>query len=117
MDLGIFINELADAIGSNKGIASILDNPIYAAILMTLIVMIIFYFAKPEMRIRTSFYIFCSLLAILFVYHRRFQKQNKTGGRISEIRSALANPPAMANTDLVPIISPVYMTSTPSGLV
>lgn len=107
MDIGAAINKLADELGSNRGVASILDNPIYTAILMTLIVMIIFYFAKPDTRLRTSFYIFCSLLAVIFIYHRRFQKQSSYGGRISEIRTALANP--APTTDMIPIISPVYM--------
>lgn len=119
MELGVLINGLADSIGANRGIATILDNPIYTALICTLIIMIIYYFATVDgkscatTRLRTSFYIFCALLLVMFVYHRRFQKCQMTQSKVSEIQSALANPPTIPSAERVPIIQPVYLTGPP----
>lgn len=117
MELGVLINGLADSIGANRGIVTILDNPIYTALLSTFIIMIIFYFASPTSqfetsRLRVAFYIFCALLAVMFVYHRRFQKCQAQQYKVSEIQSALANPPTIPSAERVPIIQPVYLTPT-----
>lgn len=117
MELNVMVNGIADSVSSNKGIATILDNPIYTALLMTLVVILIFYFsgaygrksARMSRRLRVAFYIFCSLLAVIFVYHRRFQKIHSEQNRRSEIQSALASPPTMLPTERVAIIQPVYM--------
>lgn len=117
MELGILINDLADSIGSNRGIVTILDNPVYTALICTFIIMVIFYFTSLNShadvhRLRVAFYIFCSLLTVMFMYHRRFQKCQMQQYKVSEIQSALANPPTIPQEERVPIIQPVYLTSS-----
>ncbi len=116
MELGIFVNKIADSIGANRGVASILDNPIYTALLMTFVIMLMLFFSggMPTNRLKTAFYIFFALLAIIFVYHRRFQIQQKQGAHFSELRSALATQRTIPSIDRVPIIAPVYATSLES---
>ena len=113
MEIGSLINKLADSVSANHGFATILDNPIYTALIMTFVVMIIFYFAgaydKSSSRLRMTFYVFVSLLAIIFIYHRRFRKCQSEQTKMSEIQSALANPLPMSSTERVPIIPPTYL--------
>lgn len=117
MELGVLINQFADSIGSSQGIATVLDNPIYTALVITFVIMIIFYFAGLTSsgkhsscnRLRVSFYIFVALLTIMFVYHRRFQKCQAQQSKISEIQSALATPLMIPSAERVPVIPPVYM--------
>lgn len=115
MELGVLINQFADSIGSRQGIATVLDNPIYTALVITFVIMIIFYFSESTRkqssgnRFRVSFYIFAALLTIMFVYHRRFQKCQAQQSKISEIQSALATPLVIPSTELVSVIPPVYM--------
>ncbi|MFA5125358.1 MAG: hypothetical protein WC473_06100 [Patescibacteria group bacterium] len=111
------INGLADSVTTSRGVASILDNPIYTALAMTLIIIIIFYFSDSARRgvcaaarVRTAFYIFCSILTVIFIYHRRFAATHSEQSRVSEIQSALANPPTLESADHVPVIPPIYLS-------
>jgi hypothetical protein len=110
------INKVADWVSSNRGLATILDNPIYTSLLLTFVIMLIFYFSpstKATGRLRTSFYVFCSILAVTFIYHRRFRKRQEERTGASEIRSALASPISIPATERVAVIQPIYL-STPS---
>lgn len=107
MEIGIFINNLADSVSANTGIATLLDNPLYIALIMTLLVMLIFYFASGSgSRLKPTFYIFCTLLAVMFVYHRRFLKLHEAQSKASAVTVALANQPLMLGTDRVDVIRP-----------
>jgi Mn2+/Fe2+ NRAMP family transporter len=115
MELGIAINKFADALGSNKGIASILDNPFYTAIMITLIIAIILFFQLREMQgFATYFYMFCVIVATIFVYHRRFDKKARAEHRTSDIASALSVVPSFNNPETISIVPPSYMTMTPA---
>lgn len=121
MELGVMINGFADSVSANRGIASILDNPIYTALVMTFVVMVIFFFSSMQNggvgsvgRLRTAFYIFFSLLMVIFVYHRRFQKCQSQQQQVSVIQGALASfrdlgAQTIPSEDKVPIIQPVYL--------
>jgi hypothetical protein len=115
MELGNLINNFADSVSANRGFATILDNPFYTAILMTFVIVLIFYLSgarkKGTSRVRVAFYIFSSLLIIMFIYHRRFRKCSSEQARVSDIRSALANPLPVATAEQVQVIPPIYMTA------
>ena len=100
------MNSLADTATSVRGAGIIFDNPIYMALVATFIILLIFYLSgavREDMpRIKTFFYIFSALLAIIFVYHRRFQKMQKEHSSVSAIRGAMANVQT-AGIDSVPI--------------
>lgn len=118
MEIGVMINRLADGITSNGTIAAIMDNPLYTALMLTIVIMIIVVFsgfgtgergAVPY--VRTSFYITCAIVASLFIYHRRYKQQSDKNKRIETIGQALARPSTIAHPDSVPIIQPIYMSA------
>jgi hypothetical protein len=118
MELGVAINRLADSVASSHGFVALLDNPFYMAIMLTIIIMIILFFAgfRPSAKsagaahyIRPAFYVSCAIIAVVFIYHRRFQMCQSRTARIETIGAALASPATMGNTDGVPVITPVFM--------
>lgn len=110
------INRFADGITSNGTVAMIMDNPLYIAIVLTIVIMIIITFSgfSPANRnvvpyIRTSFYITCAIMISLFIHHRRYKQQFDRNKKIETIGQALARSVTVAHPDSVPIIHPIYM--------
>lgn len=105
MEIGHVINRLADAIGANRGIATILDNPIYFALVITLMIMLIYYISGGANSVRTAFYIFVAMTAFLFIYHRRFNQRKTQTDSSDHLRDALQRSRDVAGTsiDSVPI--------------
>jgi len=110
MDLGGTINSLADNIGNNRGMSRILGNPIYTSLLLTAVIMIIFYFIVwPEqytsMRmwiVRTFFYVFAAILISMFLYHRHFLRIMDIERKRDQSAALFATPKA-APGEMVPI--------------
>lgn len=115
MELGPFINDLADRIGATGWFSSLFDSPIYTALMMTAIVILIFYFAQIGARDRfafranTTIKVFLSLLAIMFIYHRRFKKCQERNARVSGIVGGLEHPPIIPPSETVAVVPSVYM--------
>lgn len=112
MDLGVTINQIADSLSASHGIATFLDNPIYIALVTTFIIMVLCYFAwtnGTKERLRLSFYVFCTHLIILFLYHRRFKKCQDESAKSSEVQYALAQSATLLPQDPVAVIPPAYM--------
>jgi predicted protein tyrosine phosphatase len=111
MELGPFINNAADWLGESSIVAAVFDNPIYTAIFMTIIVVIIFYFSRESFA-RPAAKTLVALLAIMFVYHRRFEKRHERERRANDITHALAVPSTIVGPDTVaitPSVPAVYM--------
>lgn len=109
MELGVLINGIASSLAANNNIAVILDNPIYTAAVIVLVIAIIYYFSGIASSIRAVFYAFCATSIIIFIYHHRFRASSAQVSKVSEIQSALANPPTLQTSELVPVIQPVYL--------
>lgn len=122
MELGAAINKLADSVASSNGFVALLDNPFYMAVMLTVIIMIILFFSgfRPQAKasgeaagaaqyVRSAFYVSCAIVAVIFVYHRRFQMCQMRTARVETIGSALANPATIGDTGGVPVIRPVFL--------
>lgn len=112
MELGPFINRVADWFGESSIIASVFDNPIYVAIVMTIIVVIIFYLSARDSFARPAAKVFITIMALMFIYHRRFQKRYDQEARAHDIADALATPSMIAEPTDVAVVPPVYMQSS-----
>lgn len=104
MELGPFINKVADWFGESSVIATIFDNPIYVAIAMTIIIIVILYMSARDTLARPAVKIFAALLAMMFIYHRRFEKRYDREKRATDIASSLSAPSTIVGATDVSVI-------------
>lgn len=102
MDLGVFINKIADDIGENRGVGLILDNPFYMAVMITLVVLLAINFARIDGVVRQGVYIMLFVSASLFLYHRRFMHKQISGASADAARYATYTP-LVSDADMIAI--------------
>lgn len=113
MELGLFINRVADWFGESGFISTIFDNPIYVAIAMSVIIVIIFYLSRDSDSFsRPAIKTFIVLMIIMFVYHRRFEKRHEKDMRAANIASALATPSSVEGPGNVSVVPQIYVQPT-----
>lgn len=114
MDIGAAINSIADAISGNKFVAAVLDNPIFTALLITAIVVLIFMFAGTERHASVftqAAYAFLAIAGVMFLYHKNFLRNQTASARADDVVAAMfastAQPPVQ------PSVQPPVATINP----
>jgi hypothetical protein len=93
-EIATAINDFADKITSIPGISKIVNNPIYTALLITVIIMLViaYIFRNAEtddplftMVLRGGFYVFMFMTAIIFFHNHVLLKENQIAGGHEEL--------------------------------
>jgi Mn2+/Fe2+ NRAMP family transporter len=117
MELGLFVNGVADWFGESNVISTLFDNPIYVAMVMTLIIVIIFYLSRDSDSFsRPAIKTLIVLVVIMFIYHRRFEKRHEKDMRAASIANALQTPSSVDSPGNVPVVPQIYVSSSTQPL-
>ena len=99
-EIGPFINTIIDRITESEFIGSIARNPLYTALLITIVIILIIMFVFRDidtedglfsLSLRTGFYIFVFMVSALLIHNRVLMKETSVKEGKSEVASVFAN--------------------------
>ncbi len=96
LEIGEAINSMADRLTNAPLVEEIARNPIYTALLVTFVVVLIIMFVFRDAEtddgllslcLRSGFYIFVVLVGVLFIHNKILMKETSSVARNSEVAS------------------------------